>query len=119
LELVPFAARIDYARNIVGEIAPRTNIRRIQINSVPRSEIKEKGFILDTYVGSLRQLSKACNHDDRNRQRHKLRFSYYTTAQIVSLSMAGDHYFGLSIVSPYTWKNLKPMDVSASVCTCT
>lgn len=49
--------------------------------------------------------------------RHKLRFSYYTTAQTVSLSTAGGYYFGLSIVSPYTGRNLKPMDVSACECT--
>lgn len=49
-------------------------------------------------------------------QRHKLRFSYYTTAQTVSLSTAGGYYFGLSIVSPYTGRNLKPMDVSACEC---
>lgn len=74
--LVPFAARIDHARNIAGEIAPHANVRGIQINSAPRSEIEEREFILDAYVSSVWQLFKACNHDDRNRQCNAINYDF-------------------------------------------
>jgi len=79
--LVPFAARIDHARNIAGEIAPRASASGIQINFVPRSEIQERRFILDAYVG---RFGSYLGHVMSRRQRptmrrHKLRFFYYVT----------------------------------------